>query len=154
MNALKCMLAAIGCWVLGTGLGLLLLLILAGPPDDGTRSVLPLAFFGMLYFGFPVWLVAFLPPFLGLRDRAVFWNPLLAGVAGAVAGFVGSALLIGGSFARLAQGPVNEMAFAWTPLFVGAFTFLLGSVCKRQCLARLYRLEAAHTGPAKSREEY
>ncbi len=151
MSALLRIFWAISCWVLGTGLGFILSIALAGWPEGNGYGIPPLALLpSMLLFGLPVWVATFLPPFFLIKDRQIFWNPILASTFGAFAGFLGFLILLGGNINNLTQGPADERALAWTPLFIGAFTFLLGSLAKQNYLKRIIPFHYNPPKPSRS----
>ncbi len=158
MPILRRVLLAITCWVIGTGLGFALSVGLAGWPNGAGYGIPPIALLpSILFFGFPVWFIAFLPPYFAFKDRCIFWFPLVSGLVGALAGFLGFILILGGHFNNLIKGPADERALAWMPLFIGAFTFLLGSVIKQHYIQRLLGLQGtlpARPCKLKSPQEY
>jgi len=149
---------ALCCWLFGTGIGFTLSIGLAGWPDGGSYGIPPIVILpAILLYGLPVWLFAFLPSYFIIKDRSIFWNPILASIFGATAGFLGLLILLGGNSNDLIKEPTDERALAWMPLFIGAFTFFLGSLAKQNYLTPMFDFQIsdnASTNEIKSPEDY
>lgn len=148
---------AAACWLGGTLLGFIVLLVSAGWPTGEPYGPSPIILLpAMAFYGSPVWLIFFVPLFFAVRDRSLWWQPWLSGIFGAAAGLIGLMVLLGGTLASLVSGPADERLIAWVPLFIGAFTFLLGSIVKQQYVGRFWQWieRPAARARMKSPEEY
>ncbi len=129
--------AFIFCWLTGAAAGLIFLygmsanaweVLLRG---DGFLAPPTVVASIALCFGGILSMVTFAPPFFLLKDRALFWHPLIAIPSGLISGVICS---LGATISGLFNGPVDERPLAWTPLVIGMATFAIGSVLKRYLL--------------------
>ena len=114
--------------VFGSLCGFIYQCIVLGVPDRS--SYLPAwAFLALiLAYALPVWLVTFVPLYLIFPCKTVLWRWYICSPLGAVLGFLGSLVLLGGKLSSLTSG--SDMAANWIPIVVGAATFAIGGFFK------------------------
>lgn len=137
MSKIAKILSAICCWLLGTLLGFALSVILMGVSLLGEPNAIPpFVFFPVfLLYALPVWLFIFLPTFFLISGEKIFWHPLVAPAIGGLVALLIFFLPLGG-VSSLFQGSGRKMT--WMPIFIGIFTFALGSLFKRSFWRKLY----------------